>query len=170
MIVLGFMLGFTHPLPWILIVVLAIIPIIHDRIVATRFVEWKDSYSVGVDTIDDDHKKLLGMINQLQAAAHYKTDEEIVEQVLNQLVDYTKYHFCREEEMMRKCNYPDFEEHKKQHDEMILQVSSYINDYRIDRTRTIEDVAVYLKTWLVTHINGTDQKYTPYLKECKHVG
>jgi hemerythrin-like metal-binding protein len=169
MIVLGFMLGFTHPLPWILIVVLAAIPLIHDKIIATRFVEWKESYSVGIDVIDDDHKKLLGLINQLQAAAHYKTDDEIVEEVLNELVDYTKYHFCREEQMMEKCNYPDFDEHKRQHDEMILQVSDYINDYRIDRTRTIEDVAVYLKTWLVNHINGTDQKYTPYLQECSHI-
>jgi len=169
MIVLGFMLGFTHPLPWILIGVLAIIPVIHDRIVATRFVEWKDDYSVGIATIDDDHKKLLGLINQLQAAAHYKTDEEIVENVLNQLVEYTKYHFSREEEMMKKCDYPDFEDHKKQHDEMIQQVSHYINEYRVDKTRTIEDVAVYLKTWLVNHINGSDQKYTPFLKECSHI-
>jgi len=164
MIVLGFMLGFTHPLPWILIAVLIIIPIIHDKIIATRFVKWQDSYSVGIDSIDLDHKKLLGLINQLQAAAHYKTDEVLIEDVLNQLVDYTKYHFTREEEMMKECEYPDFEEHKEQHESMINQVSKYIDEYRVDKTRTIEEVAVYLKTWLVNHINGTDQKYTPYLK------
>lgn len=164
MIVLGFMLGFTHPLPWVLIVVLAVIPIIHDKIVATRFVKWQESYSVGIDTIDHDHKKLLGLINQLQTAAHYKTDDEMIEDVLNQLVDYTKYHFSREEEMMQSCEYPDYAEHKQQHDEMIAQVSKYIDEYRIDKTRTIEDVAIYLKTWLVSHINGTDQKYTPYLQ------
>ncbi len=164
MIVLGFMLGFSHPLPWVLIGVLIIIPIIHDKLIATRFVKWQDSYSVGIDSIDSDHKKLLGLINQLQAAAHYKTDDVMIEDVLNQLIDYTKYHFSREEGMMQECEYPDFDAHKLQHDDMIKQVSKYIDEYRIDKTRTIEEVAVYLKTWLVNHINGTDQKYTPFLK------
>ena len=66
--------------------------------------------------------------------------------------------------MMQEQNYPDYEEHKLQLDNMILKVTKYIDEYRIDKTRTIEDVAVFLKTWLVNHINGTDQKYVPYLK------
>jgi len=167
MIVLGFMLGFGHPLPWVLIAVLVAIPFIHDRIVSRRFVEWHDSYSVGIDTIDDDHKKLLGMINQLQTAAHYKTDKTSIEEILNGLVDYTQYHFTREEGMMRESEYPDFDEHKKQHEEMISQVNKFVDEYRIDGTKTIEEVAMYLKTWLINHINGSDQKYAPYLKE-KH--
>lgn len=163
MIVLGFMLGFSHPLPWVLIFVLVIIPIIHDKIIATRFVEWQSSFSVGIESIDHDHKKLLGMINQLQAAAHYKTDDDMVENVLNELLDYTQYHFSREENMMQQCNYPGLDNHKRQHAAMIAQVNKYIKEYRVDKTRTIEDVAVYLKTWLVNHINGSDQSYAPYL-------
>ncbi|MDH5766620.1 MAG: hypothetical protein OEZ38_11455, partial [Gammaproteobacteria bacterium] len=72
MIVLGFMLGFSHPLPWVLLVVLIVIPFIHDKIVAKRFVQWNDSLSVGNNDIDNDHKKLLSMINQLQTAVHYQ--------------------------------------------------------------------------------------------------
>lgn len=164
MIVLGFMLGFGHPLPWVLIGVLVAIPFIHDKIVGRRFVKWDESYSVGIDTIDDDHKKLLGMINQLQTAAHYKTDKIMVEDILNDLVDYTKYHFTREEGMMQDSEYPDFEAHKQQHEEMIAQVAKFIDEYRVDGTKTIEEVAMYLKTWLINHINGSDQKYAPYLK------
>lgn len=164
MIVLGFMLGFSHPLPWVLIAVLTLIPFIHDKIVATRFVEWKESYSVGIESIDNDHKKLLGLINQLQSAAHYHTDSELVDETLKQLLEYTEYHFSREEEMMKKCEYPEYEQHKQQHAEMISQVYNFVDQYRNDGTRSIEEVAIYLKNWLVNHINGTDQKYTPYLK------
>lgn len=167
MIVLGFMLGFTHPLPWVLIGVLVLIPFIHDKIVARRFVEWKDSLSVGIKTIDDDHKKLLGMINQLQTAAHYHTDDEMVESTLNELVEYTKYHFEREEKMMQEHNYPGFEDHKKQHEAMVTQVSKFIDEYRVDQTRTIDQVIVFLKTWLINHINGSDQEYAPYLRDKK---
>jgi hemerythrin len=165
MIVLGFMLGFNHPLPWILIIVLAIIPVIHDRIVARRFIKWTDKLSVGIDIIDTDHKKLLGMINQLQTAAHYQTDESLIESTLNDLIDYTKYHFSREEKLMLKNNYPDFETHKKQHDAMIKQVTKFINEYRIDKTRTIDNVILYLKTWLINHIHGSDQEYAPFIKD-----
>jgi len=165
MIVLGFMLGFSHPMPWVLIGVLIIIPFIHDKIVGKRFVQWKESYSVDNKDIDDDHKKLLGMINQLQTAVHYQTDEGTIEQTLNDLIDYTKYHFSREEKIMQDHDYPDFEEHKQEHAKMVAQVTQFIDEYRVDKTRTIDNVLQFLKAWLINHINGSDQKYRPYLKK-----
>lgn len=165
MIVLGFMLGFTHPLPWILIGVLIIIPVIHDKIVARRFIKWSDDLSVGIDLVDVDHKKLLSLINQLQTAVHYQTDSTLIESTLNDLIDYTKYHFSREEQLMEKNNYPDFEAHKEQHKAMVKQVTKFIDEYRVDNTRTIDNVISYLKTWLINHIKGTDQQYIPYIKD-----
>ena len=164
MIVMGFMLGFSHPLPWVLIIVLTVIPFIHDKIVAKRFIQWDPSFSVGHQDIDNDHKKLLSMINQLQTAIHYQTDDSQIEQTLNDLIDYTKYHFAREEKIMQDHNYPDFDDHKQQHDQMVKQVTKFIDEYRVDKTRTIENVLQFLKSWLINHINGSDQKYRPYLK------
>jgi len=165
MIVLGFMLGFAHPLPWILIGVLIIIPVIHDKIVARRFIKWSDDLSVGIDMVDEDHKKLLSLINQLQTAAHYQTDNTLIESTLNDLVDYTKYHFSREEQLMEQNNYPDLTGHKEQHEAMVNQVTEFINEYRTDNTRTIDNVISYLKTWLINHIKGTDREYIPYIKD-----
>ena len=163
MIVLGFMLGFSHPLPWVLIGVILIIPYIHNKIVSKRFIEWKKSYSVGLDSIDDDHKKLLGMINQLQTASHYTTDDKMIEHILDDLIDYTKYHFSREEKIMLDCEYPNLAAHKKLHQDMIKQVSTFIDDYRLHNTRTIDEVTQFLKSWLINHINGSDKEYVPYL-------
>lgn len=164
MAVLTFMLGFTHPLPWMFIAALVIIPIIHNKIVARRFVKWDDSFSVGIDLIDNDHKKLLDLLNQLQLIAHYKTDEALIDSTFDELIDYTKYHFSREEKLMELNNYPDFEEHKKEHAEMMHQTEQFINEYKIEQSRTIENVITYLKSWLINHINGSDQKYTPFIK------
>lgn len=169
MIVLGFTLGFSHPLPWVLIGTILIIPYIHNKIVSKRFIEWKESYSVGLDSIDNDHKKLLGMINQLQTASHYTTDDKMIECILDDLIDYTKYHFSREEKIMHDCEYPELEAHKKLHRDMINQVSAFIDEYRVHNTRTIDDVTQYLKSWLINHINGSDKEYIPYLKNiAKH--
>jgi len=84
---------------------------------------------------------------------------------LNDLIDYTKYHFSREEKIMQDHNYPDFEDHKQQHDKMVAQVTKFIDEYRIDKTRTIDNVTQFLKSWLINHINGSDQKYRPYLNK-----
>lgn len=165
MIALGFMLGFTHPLPWILIGVLIVIPIIHDKIISRRFIKWQDSYNVGIDSIDKDHRKLLGMINQLQTASHYITDESLVEHILDDLIDYTKYHFSREEKLMMESEYPNFLAHQKLHKDMIAQVTKFIDEYRLHKTRTVDEVTQFLKAWLIHHINGSDKEYVPYFKK-----
>jgi len=84
---------------------------------------------------------------------------------LNDLIDYTKYHFSREEKIMQDHHYPGFEDHKQQHDKMVAQVTKFIDEYRIDKTRTIDNVTQFLKSWLINHINGSDQKYRPYLNK-----
>ncbi len=104
------------------------------------------------------------MINQLQTASHYSTDDGMVDEILNELVDYTKYHFNREENMLQEHNYPEFGVHKQQHEAMIAQVSTFIDEYRVHNSRTIDDVVQYLKSWLINHINGCDQEYAAYLK------
>ncbi len=161
---LGFLFGIDNPVPWIMIAVLAALPFIHKRITASRFVAWSDGLSVGIQSIDDDHKKLLTLINNLQTAVYYPTGEAFERQALKELVDYTKYHFQREEELLQKHGYPDYAPHKKQHDEMIAEVGRFMDLYENDREGTIQELTQFLKTWLINHINGTDQQYSPYLK------
>jgi hemerythrin len=161
---LGFLFGIDNPVPWIMIALLVALPFVHKRLTARRFVSWDDSYSVGIGVIDDDHKKLLTLINNLQTAVYYPTGEAFERQALKELVDYTKYHFGREEELMRKHDYPGLDDHKKQHDEMIARVGGFMDAYERDREHTVEEMTEFLKTWLIKHINGTDQLYSPYLK------
>lgn len=161
----GFLFGIDNPVPWIMIALLVALPFIHKRITERRFVAWNDAYSVGIEVIDNDHKKLLNLINNLQTAVYYPTGEAFERQALKDLVDYTKYHFAREEEMMRKHSFPGYEPHKKQHDEMIAKVGGFMDDYEKDRESTIDELTLFLKNWLLNHINGTDQQYSPYLRE-----
>lgn len=162
-IAIGFLFGIDNPAPWIMIAVLAALPYIHKRVTARRFVSWDDKLSVGIAQIDDDHKKLLTLINNLQTAVYYPTGEAFERQALKELVDYTKYHFQREEDLMREHGYPDFEAHKRQHEEMIARVGQFLDAYERDREGTVEEMAGFLKSWLIKHIAGTDQKYSPYL-------
>jgi len=162
-IILGFMISFTHPLPWILLAVLAAIPFLHKRMVKRRFVEWRDEYSVGIEAIDKDHKRLLNLINQLQTAVHYQTEDTFVDEAIDALVDYTKSHFAREEKLMQDHEYPGYTEHKKEHEAMIAKVGELLEEIQRDRDTGVEKAVQYLKNWLIKHINGTDQQYSGYL-------
>lgn len=158
-------LGATNPVPWIIIAVTLAIPFIIRSSENKHFVSWKESYSVGIDSIDDDHKKLLSLINQFQTAVHYQTGEQFEKEALDELVNYTQYHFKREEEMMEEFGYADLEPHKAKHRAMIDQVERFIALHEEKGHEVLEEAADYLKQWLIEHINGTDKEYSGFLIE-----
>jgi hemerythrin len=167
-IIIGFLSGISNPLPWISMALLAAVIIMHNRIVKNRYLEWDESYSVGIESIDNDHKKLIHLINNLQTAMDYKTDNVFEKQTLAEVIDYTKYHFAREEDLMEKNGYSDFVAHKAQHEKMITKVTALVETYEMDESEgiksgAIESLHMYLKSWLINHINGTDQEYSEYL-------
>ena len=163
-VILGLVAGPTSPLTWLLVALLVVIPFIHKKISAKRFVAWKDEYSVGIDSIDQQHKKLVNLINQLQTAVDYSTGEEFEREAMNELVDYTKTHFTYEEGLMEQNDYPDFAPHKAQHQKMIQRVESVINDYEQDSDVAMQDALDFLRDWLINHINGTDKQYSEFLR------
>lgn len=164
-IALGLMVDPLNPVSWALVLLLALSPYLHRRIVARRFVEWRDEYSVGIESIDNDHKRLLNLINQLQTAVHYQTGEQFEREALDAVVDYTRGHFQREEELMESHDYPELEAHRAEHRQMIERVDGMLEEYRRNPQSGLEDAVQYLKNWLIHHINGTDQAYSGYLHD-----
>lgn len=162
---IGFMFGIDNPVPWIMIAVLAALPYIHKRISDRQYLSWDDELSVGIESIDEDHKKLIALINTLQTAVMHPSGETYERQALKEVVDYTIYHFKREEELMLKYDYPDYEPHKKTHETMITKVNEFMDAYEKNSEGAICDLTLFLKSWLIKHIAGTDQEYSSYLLE-----
>ena len=163
LIIIGFLSGISNPVPWIALLILVIVVLLHNKLVKRNYMSWKDSYSVGIESIDNDHKMLIHLINNLQTAIDYKTDKEFEKQTLKEVINYTRYHFRREEDLMEKNKYADFVAHKAQHEIMIEKVSTMKRAYENDESGAIESLLMYLKSWLINHINRTDQEYSEYL-------
>ncbi len=126
-------------------------------------VDWKDVYTVNISEVDTQHKKLVQLINELHDAVKMGKAKEIMGKVLNDLVDYTLYHFATEEKYFDAYDYPDSELHKKQHKELVEQVAALQKKYESgERVITIE-VMNFLRDWLHDHIVGSDKKFGPYL-------
>lgn len=127
---------------------------------------WNDKLSVGVDVIDQDHKKLVSLVNDLYDAIQAGKGKEKVGPVLDGLINYTKLHFAREEKFFVQTEYPDTAAHKKEHENLTKQVVDVQTKYKAGVTSTLSlEVMNFLKNWLINHIQGTDRKYTPHLHQ-----
>ncbi|MCP4431187.1 MAG: hemerythrin family protein [Gammaproteobacteria bacterium] len=162
-VILGLMAGPTNPITWLLVAVLVLIPFVHRKLSSTRYFKWKEEYSVGIASIDSQHKKLIHLINQLQTAIDYSTGEIFEREALNELVEYTITHFRYEEKLMRENEYPEYEAHQAQHNAMVDKVNLVLEEYAEDADEAMTTAVDYLKTWLIEHINGTDKQYSEFL-------
>jgi hemerythrin len=125
---------------------------------------WTEKLSVGVGVLDEDHKKLVGMLNGLYDAMQAGHGKDSLGRILNELVQYTKFHFAREEKLFAQTGYAGAVPHKQEHDALTHQVLDVQQKYAAGATATLSlDVMQFLKNWLISHIQGSDQKYRPHL-------
>ena len=160
---LSFLFGFSNPVSWVLIALVVAIPVVYRYTTGSTRLEWREEYSVGVQQLDDDHKRLIELLNQFQTAYDYHTGDKFERAALNELVDYTRYHFNREEELMAANGYPELEAHQAEHRAMIAKVELFLADYQERGHDALQAIADYLREWLISHINGTDKRYGPFL-------
>ena len=132
------------------------------------FVVWNDSLSVGFDPIDNQHKQLVDMTNELiQACKDGAVAADLTfMQTVDKAVDYAKVHFATEEKYMNMVHYPELPEHKKQHFQFLFDVVNVLNEVQAGNTTPIQMVRI-LKNWLAQHIAKTDMQYAPYLRKLK---
>lgn len=125
---------------------------------------WTGKLSVGVGILDDDHRRLVAMVNELYDSMQAGHGKETLGHILNDLVQYTKVHFAREEKFFAQTGYPEGAAHKQEHDALTQQVLDVQQQYNSGASAALSiDVLRFLKNWLINHIQGSDQKYRPHL-------
>jgi hemerythrin len=129
-------------------------------------ISWRETYNIGVDEVDQQHQELVVKLNEfLDACIQQKGKDKIME-TLAFLRDYTVEHFRSEEEIMLKYNYPDYAEHKKDHDDFVASVleleasiqnqgATVVTTLKLNRTLT---------DWLLSHISKSDMKIGQFLR------
>lgn len=129
-----------------------------------NFIEWDSSFETGITEFDNQHKKLAALINRIYNAIKDGRAQNEVESILNELVDYTVYHFDSEEKAFKQFNYPEYAEHRKIHEALKSQVGKFINDLKSGRSSIGYNLMEFLKSWLLNHIKVEDKKYSKFLK------
>jgi len=129
------------------------------------FINWKETYDIGFRKIDEQHLKLIDIINELHEAHTKGTGQMILGEILDRLVDYTIYHFDTEEELFKQYEYPKAKEHLVEHKEFTDQVTEFLNDSKTGNLILTLKTMDYLKDWTITHILGTDKEFGDFVRE-----
>jgi hemerythrin len=129
------------------------------------FLEWNDTYSVGVAKMDDQHKKWIGYINQLHDALAIGKGKAETAVIVNSLVEYTNFHFSAEEKLLTENNYIGLVNQQNKHKAFVVKVQEFQNDVNSGNLTTGIKVNQFLKDWLIEHIMGEDKKYTKFLND-----
>tara|TARA_B100000315_G_C14455691_1_gene531303 strand:+ start:326 stop:730 length:405 start_codon:yes stop_codon:yes gene_type:complete len=124
---------------------------------------WSEKFSVNVPEMDLQHKKLVNLINFFHDEQLAHADVNTLGKVLDELLNYTKFHFKEEEELMKKSGYPFYATQKSEHDELVRNVLDMRKKYYTGDTSIATDIAILLNDWLAEHIMMEDKKYGPYV-------
>ena len=127
---------------------------------------WSSKYSVGVDDLDRDHLVLISLLNQIDEAKRFRTDEAVVGQIMGTFVKNARAHFRREERLLEKSRYPDLSGHRKKHRSLEKQLDNLLAQHeRALDPAVSEEVTKLLCLWLDDHLLKTDMGYKGFLEQ-----
>jgi len=130
------------------------------------FFAWQDKYDIKISSLDEQHRGIAGMINNLYDSLErgVYTDEN-VGSVLIPIVECLKYHFQTEEKMMMESNYEEYHYHKSTHDRLTDEVMLSVIKIKKNEQVNAREILVVIRDWLLNHIEEEDRKLTAVLNQ-----
>lgn len=127
-----------------------------------KFVEWSNELSVGIEEIDAQHQILVELLNEIHQAIQQRQGIEVARHIIDRLDEYARVHFAVEESLMRILNYPEYEQHREDHDRLIEQLGELRVKLEEGKGSLNFELAHFLKLWLTKHIMEVDKRYVSY--------
>ena len=128
-------------------------------------ITWSEEYSVGVEELDRQHKKIIEVINELNQNTDLNSRSEKLHNLLGRIIIYAQKHLDYEEKLLKENNYPDLENHLQKHDNYKLQVSDFAVEILEYREGLSTQLIEYLNEWWINHILKEDMQYKPFFEE-----
>jgi hemerythrin-like metal-binding protein len=123
----------------------------------------------GIDTMDNQHRRLFDLINELSEAVTEGKGRDVMASVFDALIDYTSKHFAEEERMLEETRYPELEAQRKSHIAFVNKVMEARAGFESGTGMVASEIINFLNDWLVKHIGVMDKKYSSHLRKAgKH--
>jgi len=123
---------------------------------------WQEDYSVNVQKLDKQHRRLFSIASKLLADVESGQGETVVAEALDHLLGYTMHHFTEEEALLARYGYGESDRHCEHHRKLMAQVRDFVEDFQKSKV-TSSELLDFLHKWIVAHILLDDRKYGPFL-------
>ena len=133
----------------------------------SELITWNSTFSCGIKLIDDQHRVLVGLVNDMfnHVSGNDEQEDAYFDKVIKEVVTYIKVHFATEEKIMLYTRFAGYAEHKKEHDNFVLAVIKNIQSYIAKERFTLLSFTKFLKDWILSHIAIMDKQYFEYIKK-----
>ncbi len=128
-------------------------------------IDWTDDFKTGIESVDNQHRKLVEIVNKFDEAAKKGKGSRIMNEILNDLIGYTTEHFSAEEKLMEDAEYNKLKQHKSQHRQLLQKVERLQFEFDQQGKRITVEVQEFLKYWLINHILKEDKAYVSALTQ-----
>jgi len=129
-----------------------------------ELITWNDNFSCGITSIDDQHKVLVDLVNDLfnHVTGNYIQERDYFNRVIHEVIKYVKNHFAMEEKILSAAKFPGYAEQKKEHDNFIRVLVSHVHDYQSGKRITLSSFTKFFRDWVLSHIALMDKlQYYP---------
>ncbi len=127
--------------------------------------QWADELSINVRWVDEQHVRLIDLINELHKAMSSGKGRQAIVSVLDELREYTVFHFGNEEKVFGEIGYPDTLSHKAAHVTFVDKINSFEDKILSGKSSVTMEVLEFLKDWLIKHIMGVDTQYSAFFNK-----
>jgi len=139
---------------------------------AAEIVSWSDKYATGIELIDSQHHQLVNLTNELYRACLSGGNERLAgfKEAMSRMVDYVRFHFTAELKLLEAIKYPDYNNHKKMHNDLVEEILAASKTYDDGKKFVPNKFVRTLRDWVFGHIAVYDKIYAAYVAEQKSKG
>ena len=120
--------------------------------------QWKDQYSVGIESIDHEHRELIDLINRLYGELSAHTGKDAIEAFFGDLLKGISAHFALEEHFMREQKYRDLDAHKRDHEQLLDEIRDIMDEFTEHQEIAGGELAARLESWFGRHFETHDAR------------
>ena len=126
--------------------------------------QWKPEYSVGIESMDDEHRDMIDLINTTYEKLEKNSDTQQIENCLGEILSTISAHFALEERMMRRSRYGEYQAHKHDHETLLDQIRDLMHVFFYDPGRGGKRLEERLSSWFAAHFSSFDARLHGQLK------
>ena len=123
-----------------------------------KYLQWRDEFTIGIDSVDFEHQNLMDMINMIYAELDNRRDIAQIRRTVGEVHAEISAHFALEERIMRQAGYEEFAAHKNDHENLLDQIRTLMDAIENDPEHALDLLSEQLADWFSGHFNSFDAR------------